>query len=199
MRKINFICFNGRQPSKKKKKNGKKGNRRGGGEGENEKKGRNKIECVGQQAKPVHLSQAFYGISTFCATFLQSTLLGFCRWMHWSANSASLSAEPSPFLLLSITVLLPRVGGKAPSHTWMHKHTHAEIDAQQHTLVDKDADKHTAQNTARIRPTPIRLQLNKKKSVFPCHQICKVCPCEFSSTSCLRMCASSNRCVPGII
>lgn len=56
--------------------------------------------------------------------------------MLWSAHSASLSAEPSPFLLLSITVLLPRVGGKAQSHTWMHslKHTLTDIDINRCTM-----------------------------------------------------------------
>lgn len=62
--------------------------------------------------------------------------------MLWSAHSASLSAEPSPFLLLSITVLQPRVGGEALSHTWMHTHTHGE--RKHHSaLTDTDADRCT--------------------------------------------------------
>lgn len=55
----------------------------------------------------------------------------FCRWMLQSAHSTSLSAEPSPFLL-SITVLLPRVGVKAVTHLDAHAYR---------TAVDTDADR----------------------------------------------------------
>lgn len=86
-----------------------------------EKKGRNKIEeCWSASRAGSFEPGCLWYIYFLCTLSSAHTPRSLCRWMPWSAHSASLSAEPSTFLLLSITVSLPRVGGKALGCTWMH-------------------------------------------------------------------------------
>lgn len=94
----------------------KRRGKRNSGRGERQRRrrrGRNKIEeCwSASQASSFEPGSLWY-IYFLCTLASAHTPRCFCHWMLWSAHSASLSAETSPFLLLSITVLLPRVGGK---------------------------------------------------------------------------------------
>ncbi len=90
-------------------------------EGEREKRVRNKIEECWSASQAGSFEPGGLWCIYFPYTLASAhAACSFCRWMLWSAHSASLSAEPSPFLLLSITILLPRVGGKAPAHLNAH-------------------------------------------------------------------------------
>lgn len=93
--KINFPCFNGGQPS------AKEGRKKGEG---GKEKGKNREASVSKPSRLICASPFLVYLAS-PAPSLHPTLLAFCSCMLWSAHSASLSAEPSPFPLLSITVL----------------------------------------------------------------------------------------------
>lgn len=80
--------------------------------------------------------------------------------------------RPFTSLLLSITVLLLRVGGKALNHTWMHMHMCTQENTQQHTSTHEYRQVHKMHNTVHTcLPESGR---NSKNSV---------------STSCVCVCA----------